>query len=233
MKEIELMSKRKERVLVLGEDVDQDSATDIIKAIYEYNLIDEEGMATYSEYERKPIHLLINTYGGSVYDGLGIIGAIELSGTPVIGTCMGSAMSMGLFILASCHYRRASSLSTIMYHQISTGMWDKLEGIRKDLDESERLQTLCDNILFRKTKMKASDLDFHKSKKSEWYITPKTAKSLGIIDEILGSVEPELPVKPKATKTTAKNVKETKPTKEVKPTEKPVKSPRKKKEIKK
>jgi ATP-dependent Clp protease protease subunit len=187
MIDYQMATKRKERVLVLGEDVGQDSATEIIKSIYEYNLIDEENEAMYNDYERKPIHLLINTYGGSVYDGLGIIGAIELSGTPVIGTCMGSAMSMGLFILASCHHRRAHAYSTIMYHQISSGMWDKLEGIRKDLEEAERLQSLCDGILFRKTKLKPSDLENHKSKKSEWYITPKTAKDLGIIDDVFGS----------------------------------------------
>lgn len=179
--------KPKDRTLILGEDVSQESVADLIKTIYEINMDDEEKEATFVEYERPPIHLILNTYGGSVYDGLALIGAIELSTTPVCVTCLGSAMSMGLFILASGHHRRAHHLSTIMYHQISSGMWDKLEGLKKDLAEADRLEEVCESLLFMRTKIKSKDLDNYKKTKSEWFITAEEALKLGIIDEIIGA----------------------------------------------
>jgi ATP-dependent Clp protease protease subunit len=172
---------------VLGEDVDQGSVREIIKAIYDINLDDEEKDSYYKDYERTPIHLILNTYGGSVYDGLALVGAIELSQTPVVVTCLGSAMSMGLIILASGHHRRAHHLSTVMYHEMSTLMIDKLTGIKKDLKECERLEAICDKVLFRRTKLKASQLKKYKETKAEWYMSAQEALKYGIVDEIIGN----------------------------------------------
>jgi len=177
----------KERILILGEDVDQASVRDIIKSIYDINLDDEEREHVFVDYERLPIHLILNTYGGSVYDGLALIGAIELSETPIIVTCLGSAMSMGLFILSSGHYRRAHHLSTIMYHQLSMGSWDTLEGIAKDMQEGKRLEEVCDNLLFKRTKLKMKDLENFKNRKADWYMSAQEALKYGIIDEIIGA----------------------------------------------
>jgi ATP-dependent Clp protease protease subunit len=173
--------------MILGEEVDQSSVKNIIKTIYDINLEDEEQESIYLDHERHPIHLIVNTFGGSVYDGLGLIGAIELSTTPVVVTCLGSAMSMGLFILASGHHRRAHHLSTMMYHQISLGAYDKIEGLRKDMEEAQRLEELCENILFKRTKLRKKDLEDYKTRKADWYISAEEALKFGIIDEIIGS----------------------------------------------
>lgn len=189
--------KRRNRVLFLGEDVSQESVQEIIKSIYEFNMEDEQNESLFVEYERPAIHLILNTYGGSVYDGLGLVGAIDLSRTAVAVTCIGSAMSMGLLVLASGHIRRMHAYSTAMYHQISSISFDKLEGMKKDLIETERLEKLYDLILMKKTKLQEADLLKHKQSKSEWYITPKEALKFGIVDEILGEI-------PKISKTRVK-----------------------------
>jgi len=180
-------ARPKDRILMLGENVDQASVKDIIRSVYDINLDDEEKEMTFTDYDRPPIHLILNSYGGSVYDGLALIGAIELSVTPIIITCLASAMSMGLFILASGHHRRAHHLSTVMYHQISTLSWDKLEGIKKDIAEAERLEKLCDGILFKRSKLKAKDLEEYKIRKADWYMSAEEALRIGIIDEIIGA----------------------------------------------
>jgi len=177
----------KDRVLILGEDVEQGAVKEIIKAIYDINLDDEEKDAVYKDYERPPIHLILNTFGGSVYDGLGLIGAIELSSTPVIVTCLGSAMSMGLFVLAAGHYRRAHHLSTIMYHQISLMSSDKIEGFKNDLIEAQRLENMCEDLLIKRTKLTKDDLKGYKTRKSDWFMNAQEALKWGIIDEIIGS----------------------------------------------
>lgn len=176
----------KDRILILGEDVSQASVKGLINSIYDINLDDEEKEMIFKDYERAPIHLIINTYGGSVYDGLGLIGAIELSTTPVVVTCLGSAMSMGMFILAAGHHRRAHHLSTIMYHQVSFGAWDKLEGVKKDIQEIQRLENMCDDLLFKRTNLKEKDLSDYKNRKADWYMTAQEALKWGIIDEVIG-----------------------------------------------
>lgn len=179
--------RHKDRILILGEDVDQGSVKELIKLIYDINLDDEEKEAIFQDYDRPPIHLIINTYGGSVYDGLGLIGAIELSSTPVIVTCLGSAMSMGLFILAAGHHRRAHHLSTMMYHQISLASFDKLEGFKKDALEAQRLEEMCDSLLYKRTKLKPKDLEDYKLRKADWYMSAQDALKWGIIDEVIGA----------------------------------------------
>lgn len=179
-------SKPKERVFVLGDQVTQASVSPIIKAICEINLEDAEKEVSIVGYERAPIHLLVNTYGGSVYDGLGLIATMESSETPIFVTVLGSAMSMGLFILCAGHYRRMHAYSTLMYHQISTVSMDKLEGIKKDLVEANRLEKMCENILMRRTRLTLKELETHKKSKGEWYIDAATAAKYGIVDEIIG-----------------------------------------------
>ena len=178
-------NKPKERVFILGDQVTQATVSGIIKSIWEINLEDGEKEAHIIGYERPPIHLVLNTYGGSVYDGLGLIGAMEASETEVHVTVLGSAMSMGLFILCAGHHRRMHAQSTLMYHQISTVSMDKLEGIKKDLVECDRLEKMCEEILTKKTKLTLKDLEDHKKTKGEWYIDAGTAAKYGIVDEII------------------------------------------------
>jgi ATP-dependent protease ClpP protease subunit len=74
-----------------------------------------------------------------------------------------------------------------MYHEMAIGIQDKLEGVKKDMKEAERLEALCDGILFKRTKLKLKDLLAHKEKKSDWYFSPTEAFKYGIIDEIIGA----------------------------------------------
>jgi ATP-dependent Clp protease protease subunit len=186
-------NKPKERVFMLGDQVTQATVSTIIKSIWEINLEDADKEIHINGYKRQPIHLILNTYGGSVYDGLGLIGAMEVSETPVHVTVLGSAMSMGLFILCAGHHRRMHAYSTLMYHQISTVTMDKLEGIKKDLAECDRLEKMCEDILTKKTKLTLKELEDHKKTKGEWYINAETAAKYGMVDEIIaGSLSADI-----------------------------------------
>ena len=56
---------------------------EVIKDIFEINFDDDEKEEIYKEWKRTPIRLFINSYGGSVYDGLALIDVIRRSKTPV------------------------------------------------------------------------------------------------------------------------------------------------------
>ncbi|RMG69063.1 MAG: hypothetical protein D6722_11040 [Bacteroidetes bacterium] len=180
------MSKnKKERTHVLSTRIDDKSVGDAIRFIANVNSDDDYREKEYRKYKRKPIHLILNTYGGSVYDGLGLIGAIERSKTPVHITVMGTAMSMGLFILAAGHKRIVSRHATLMYHQLSVFLRDKLEGIKDAVKESERLEKVCETILFERTGLTPKHLQPYKTQKKEWYLGAEEAKKLKIIDKII------------------------------------------------
>ena len=170
------------RVIVLDE-ITNETANKAIRAIVEINIEDNAYRKSIKNFEAEPIKMIINSGGGSVYDGLGIIGAMENSGTAIITICYGSVMSMALFILSAGHHRAISKYSTLMYHEIMSGVHDKIAGIERDLVEAKRLQTMCDGILIKNSKFKKKDLDAYK--KVDFYFTPELALEKGLIDEII------------------------------------------------
>jgi ATP-dependent Clp protease, protease subunit len=174
-----------DRTIILSQSISQKAVQEVVQTIYQVNADDQEKRKHYKKYKREPIRLILNTFGGSVYDGLGLIAAIEQSKTPVHTTAMGMAMSMGLFILAAGKKRFATRYSTLMYHQISTHVWDRLEGLKQDLQEGERLEAICEDLLFRRSKLKPKHLKPYKQGKSDWFLSPEEALELKLIDKII------------------------------------------------
>jgi ATP-dependent Clp protease protease subunit len=178
------MGKPKSRITVLSEDVSQDVAEKLLRSILEINEKDRRILEEDEDYEPEPIQLIINSFGGSVYDGLAIVGAIESSKTPVHTICYGSAMSMALYILAAGHLRKMSKFATLMYHEIGTTVAGKISSISNELGECTRLEDVCDKILIENSYVKRKDLKKIKCSGGEWYISADEALRLGIVDEI-------------------------------------------------
>ena len=79
-----------DRLFYLDGEVTEDLLHTVTMQIYKINGIDYGK----SLEERTPIVLIVNSRGGSVEDGIGLMDAIRQSKTPVIGVCTGYAMSM-------------------------------------------------------------------------------------------------------------------------------------------
>lgn len=169
------------RIFTLGE-IENAEACEVIGLIHEINREDEriEGE------KRKPIKLIINSPGGEIYSGMGIIDAIEGSTTPVHTYVQGHAMSMA-FAIASCgHYRYASKRSTFMYHEMSwTATQEKMRHHEQELIEGKRLWKLYDDVIIQNTKISYKTLETIRKERKEWYIIAEDALKLGMIDEIL------------------------------------------------
>ena len=169
------------RVITLGE-IDNENACEVIGLIYEINVEDKNK----AEENREPIKLILNSPGGDVYDGMGIVDAIEQSITPIHMYIHGYAMSMG-FAIATCgSYRYASKRATFMYHEMSwnTGQ-EKMKYHEQELNEGKRLWKVYDNIIVQNTEIPLKTLQAVRKEQKEWYITAEQALNLGIIDEIL------------------------------------------------
>jgi ATP-dependent Clp protease protease subunit len=175
----------KSKLLMLNSNIHKDSAKTIIESILTINKEDDDKEKKEVGYKREPIKLILNSYGGSVYDGLGIVAVIDSSKTPVYTYVYGYAMSMGLLIAAAGHKRFGSKISTFMYHQISGHKDGKLEEITQSLEQSMKQEVVYDTYLLSKTNIRQTELDEVKKMKKDWFISADEALKLKVIDEII------------------------------------------------
>lgn len=178
------MSKPQElyRKILLSENINATSVKSIIEKIMEINNDDDLKEADYKDWERKPIKLFINSFGGEVYNGLALVDVIKQSKTPVHTISIGSSMSMGFWIYLAGHKRYVGENTTLMFHDITCWVWDKSEGIKQELNEILRLQKIiCDEIT-NTSSVKQAILDDYITRKAEWFIPAEEAIKLKLAD---------------------------------------------------
>src|SRR5437868_3684521 len=129
----------KKREFLLNKNISAESVEPIIKGILEMNEYDDEQQEKDPLFVRKPIKLIVDSFGGDIYSGNALVGVIDSSKTPVHGYCYGKAMSMGFMIFAICHYRYAHQIATLMYHDGGTIARGTTEEIQLDVDQLRRL----------------------------------------------------------------------------------------------
>ena len=183
------LPKPKPRTLYLPEQVNQESMNKLTKSIIEINKSDDYLKKLYAisdiDYSPKPIEIYIDSYGGAVYQCMGLLGVMEKSVTPIHTIVTGCAMSCGFMILISGHKRFGYKLSTPLYHQVSTGFRGKVQDMEESLEETKRLQKMIEKITLARTEIPKKRLKEVLKNKVDWYMTAKEALELGVIDGII------------------------------------------------
>jgi ATP-dependent Clp protease protease subunit len=183
------LPKPKARNLYLPEQVNQESMNKLTKAIIDINTSDEYLKKLYGindiEYNPKPINIYIDSYGGAVYQCFGLLGVMEKSETPIHTIVTGAAMSCGFMILISGHKRFGYSLSTPLYHQVSSGFWGKVQDMEESLEQTKKLQAKIEQITLDRTQITKKKLKEVLKNKVDWYMTADEALLLGVIDGII------------------------------------------------
>ena len=189
MSDITTLPLPKERNLYFSTGVDEETIATLSKDIIAINEHDSLLSRLYDvydfDYKPKPINIYIDSYGGQVYQVLGLISIMEKSESPIHTYCTGTAMSAGFIMLISGHKRFAHKYSTIMLHQLSTGTWGMLKEIEDHVVEMKRLQAVLDSIILEKTKVTRAQLKTIYTEKLDWYLTSPEALEFGMIDEIV------------------------------------------------
>ena len=87
------------------------------------------------------IPIIIDSYGGQVYSLMSMISDIKHSKVKVATIAQGKAMSCGavLFSFGEEGHRYMSADATLMIHDVSSMGWGKVEEIKADAEEVERL----------------------------------------------------------------------------------------------
>ncbi|CAG8905489.1 unnamed protein product [Penicillium egyptiacum] len=137
----------------------------------------------------KPIHLYINSPGGSVTAGLAIYDTMTYIASPVSTICVGQAASMGSLLLAGGEAGKRYCLphSSIMVHQPSGGYFGQASDIAIHAKEILRVRTQLNEIYQRHltSKKQLSLDDIEKLMERDYFMGAKEALELGVVDEIL------------------------------------------------
>ena len=162
------------RRIMLDEDVDEYSMGWIFRAIFK--MVDMDATA--------PIDFIINSYGGSVYDGLMLYDLLRSLDYLTVRTyATGKIMSMGLILYLAGDERTASKRATFMAHSLSSGMWGKMRELEVEVDECKRLQKDLVTILAERTEYRTYEWwQKHIRHEDRFYARDK-AIELGIVDD--------------------------------------------------
>jgi len=133
----------------------------------------------------EPITLVINSNGGSVYDGFAIVDKIKNSPCQIITEATGMVASMATVILASGDVRKSTKNATIMYHEISASL--PLERLSSMVVENAHTKDLNKRIAkFMASASKKPYLYWLKvGKHTDFYMDADKALELGVIDEVI------------------------------------------------
>lgn len=177
------MADNTSRQIVLSGDITDTKVSDVIERILSINEDDDFAEHNYKDYSRPPIILYINSLGGSVYSAAALVDIIRQSETPIITVAIGCAMSAGFWIFLSGHTRLIGERATLMFHEVSQCVDDKLEGIISSSAQLAVLQGMISKDITKHSNVTKRTLNNILSHKAEWYIGAEEAIELKIADD--------------------------------------------------
>ncbi|KAB8077529.1 Clp protease-domain-containing protein [Aspergillus leporis] len=169
----------KERIICLNGEVDESMSASIVAQL----------LFLEADNPQKPIHLYINSPGGSVTAGLAIYDTMTYIASPVSTICVGQAASMGSLLLCGGHPGKRFCLphSSIMMHQPSGGYFGQASDIaihaKEILRVREQLNKIYKQHLTGKKEMSLDEIE--KLMERDYFMGAPEALEMGIVDEIL------------------------------------------------
>ena len=170
----------KDRIIFLGEDVNPTSASLVIAQL----------LFLESEDPDKEIFLYINSPGGSITDGMGIVDTMNYIKCPVSTICVGLAASFGAVLLANGEKgkRFATPNSEILIHQpLIGGQGGGISGqateIKIHADHMIRTREKLNKLLSEKTGQPIEQIE--KDTERDHYMSAQEALEYGLIDGIM------------------------------------------------
>ena len=130
-----------------------------------------------------PIHLHIQSPGGSVFAGLSIADSIKSCKTEVYTYVEGNAASAATLISTSGKKRFMTKNSFMLVHQPQLEWSGKLDEFRDEIENQNCLYEKLTNLYVENTKIELEDLD--ELLKHELWLDAERCLALGLVDKII------------------------------------------------
>lgn len=168
----------KDRIIFLGEDVNATTASLVIAQL----------LFLESEDPDKEICLYINSPGGSITDGMGIVDTMNYIKCPVSTICVGLAASFGAVLLANGEKgkRYATPNAEILIHQPligGNGIAGQTTEIKIQADHMIKTREKLNKLLSDKTGQSIETIE-RDTERDKW-MTAEEALKYGLIDGIM------------------------------------------------
>lgn len=166
-----------DRIVFLGEEVTRDSA----------NLVIAQLLHLESQDPDKDISLYIDSPGGDVYAGLGILDTMNFIKPDVATICVGMAASMGAVLLSAGAKGKRMALpnSMVLIHQPSSGAQGQQTDIQIAADETRWIRNRLNEILSQNTGQPIEKINADTERDN--YMRAEEAREYGLVDKVIAS----------------------------------------------
>ncbi|MEE8724088.1 MAG: ATP-dependent Clp protease proteolytic subunit [Atopobiaceae bacterium] len=166
-----------DRIVFLGEEITRDSA----------NLVIAQLLHLESQDPDKDISLYIDSPGGEVYAGLGILDTMNFIKPEVSTICVGEAASMASVLLAAGAKGKRLALpnSMILIHQPSSGAQGQQTDIQIVADETKWIRNHMNELLASYTGQPVEKIN--KDTERDNYMRAQEALEYGLVDRVITS----------------------------------------------
>jgi ATP-dependent Clp protease, protease subunit len=142
-----------------------------------------------AENPHKPIAMYINSPGGVVTSGLAIYDTMQWIQCPVATVCMGTAYSMGSFLLmaGTAGQRIALPNASILVHQLSGGFQGMASDIQRHAEDIIKTKQRLNKLYAKHCGRTCDEVD--RTLDRDHFMTASEAKEWGLVDHVYSSRE--------------------------------------------
>lgn len=163
-----------DRIIYFTGVVDDDSCNTAVAQLLYLSSVDERDISMY-----------INSPGGSVVDGLGLVDTMNYISCDISTTCIGMAASMGSVLLSNGAKGKRFVLphSRVMIHQVSSGAQGVLKDLEIELEQTRRCKNDLYEILAKNTNKSFEEIE--RDCDRNYWLIGKEVVEYGIVDKVL------------------------------------------------
>lgn len=145
-------------------------------------------------FEGKEIKVPINSYGGSVLEGLAMYNILKGRSEKVTTSVIGFALSMGGVLLQAGAKREMPDNSFLMLHRVRGGAFGNGDEAKGMAEAMLKMDDMIARIYAKKSKATRSEV--LKMMDGETWLTAKEALAIGFVDKLTSAAEFENSFKP-------------------------------------
>jgi ATP-dependent Clp protease protease subunit len=173
----------KDRIIFLGTAINDEVANAVVAQL----------LFLQSDDAKAPVHLYINSPGGSVTAGLAIYDTMQFISCDVATYCVGQAASMAAVLLSAGAPTKRNALpnSRILIHQPLAGMEGTAEDIMIHAKEFIKIKERLNRILLKHTGHPLEKIE--KDTDRDRFMSAEEAQEYGLVDHVIEHVPQQNP----------------------------------------
>nr|DAR13951.1 MAG TPA: Protease subunit of ATP-dependent Clp protease [Caudoviricetes sp.] len=166
------------RTIIINEQITSNIVESVMLPLLE---MDNDGTG-------EPINIVLNTLGGSLFDGATLCNIIDNLKTPTTITVFTYAYSMGSILLMAGYNnpnvkKRCYKHSTALLHAGSSYLEGDSMSVKDQFNFYQKFEDVIKEYTLSHSKITPEEYD--KMERYEWYMTSDTMLEKGLVDEII------------------------------------------------